>query len=903
MALVPGTRLGHYEVLGPLGSGGMGEVYRARDVRLGREVAVKVLPADRLSDPARRARFVEEARAASSLNHPHIVTIHEIESAEGIDTIVMELVPGKTLDALIPRQGMRLGEALRLAIPLADALAAAHAAGIVHRDFKPANVMVTPEGVAKVLDFGLAKLAQGEEAGRDATTMDAQARISQPGAVAGTPAYMSPEQAAGAAVDARSDIFSFGAVLYEMLTGQRPFSGGSSAEVLAALLKDQPRPPTQLVPDVPKELERIILRCLRKEPGRRFQHMTDLKVEMQEVKEESDSQAEAPAGVSPRKRGRRAWLAAALALAMVAAAGLLWFRGRPAKPSAPAQIMRVTFDSGLTTDPALSADGKMLAYASDRATGENLDIWVQHLGGGEPVRLTTWDSDEQEPDFSPDGARVVFWSSRLGGGIYVTPVLGGEPVRVAPKGFRPRFSPDGNWIAYWLGSEGGGSVARETFVVSSDGGAPRRIATDLGSASHPVWSPDGKRLMVSGWKRTAEAKEILDWWVASLEGEASRRTGFIEVLEHQKLRWYGTNPAVWARDGKWILFAGDTGDSSNLYRVRVSSETAGIVGDAERITFGTGVETKPSLGVGGQLALATEVLTSQLWSVPADTNQGKVIGRMTQLTREATRHEYPQISEDGRKLVYRSEAFGRGRMFLHDFETGTQRQLAPAWDVWWFAPLVRGATRVVFSDETSAGKMGVYPLDLAGGAPTLLKAGVISWCASADGHYFLEYTSDTSITAVDTATGKEFPFASGEVLRSPWFAPDGRWVAFHVRSTEVTRQIFVLPFHEGRETPRSEWIPITDGKHLDREPRWSPDGNLLYFLADREGARGIYAQRLDPETKHPLGSPFEVMMFRGTQRNMMHFPNSGQSSPAVARDKLVFPLAELQGTIWLTQMP
>jgi serine/threonine protein kinase len=320
MTLAAATRLGPYEILAPLGSGGMGEVYRARDPRLGREVAVKVLPAERLSDPVRRARFVQEARAASALNHPNIVTIHEIESAEGVDFIVMELVAGKTLDALIPRHGMRLGEVLRIAIPLADALAAAHAAGIVHRDLKPANVMVTPEGVVKVLDFGLAKLTQLEEAsGEYDTTLDAQARLSLPGTVAGTPAYMSPEQASGAPVDARSDVFSFGAVLYEMVTGRRPFAGSSSAEMLAALLKEQPKPPSEVVPEVPKELERIVLRCLRKEPSRRFQHMADVKVELEELKEESDSGLTTPGVRRPRQRGL--WVAAGLVGALSVATG------------------------------------------------------------------------------------------------------------------------------------------------------------------------------------------------------------------------------------------------------------------------------------------------------------------------------------------------------------------------------------------------------------------------------------------------------------------------------------------------------------------------------------------------------------------------------------------------------
>ena len=311
MTLAAGTRLGPYEILGPLGAGGMGEVYRARDARLGRDVAIKVLPADRLSDEVQRVRFVREARAASALDHPNIVTIHEIESEGGVDFIVMELVAGRNLRTLIPRQGLPVPEVLRIAIPLADALAAAHAAGIVHRDLKPANVMVTPQGVVKVLDFGLAKLVRKETASPEETTAEAkEGPLSQPGAVAGTFGYMSPEQASGGSVDARSDVFSFGLLLYEMVTGRRPFGGGSSAEMLAALLKEQPKPPSELVPDVPKELERIIQRCLRKEPGRRFQHMGDVKVELQELKEESDSQASAPAGAAAAKRrSRRRWIA------------------------------------------------------------------------------------------------------------------------------------------------------------------------------------------------------------------------------------------------------------------------------------------------------------------------------------------------------------------------------------------------------------------------------------------------------------------------------------------------------------------------------------------------------------------------------------------------------------------
>ena len=314
MALQPGSKLGSYEVLALLGAGGMGEVYRARDTRLGREVAIKVLPAERMADENRRQRFVQEARAASALNHPNIVTIYEIESADGIDFIVMEYVPGKSLDLLIPRQGMRVPEVLRIAIPMADALARAHARGIVHRDLKPANVVVSSEGVVKILDFGLAKLLAGEEASDEqeaVRTETAAGPLSHPGTVAGTAGYMSPEQATAEKVDSRSDVFSLGAVLYEMVTGRRAFAGNSTAETLAAVVRDQPKAPSAVVPSVPRDLEKLILRCLQKDPGRRFQHMADVGVELNEIKEESDSQP-AAAAVATRA-DRRWWLAAGLA--------------------------------------------------------------------------------------------------------------------------------------------------------------------------------------------------------------------------------------------------------------------------------------------------------------------------------------------------------------------------------------------------------------------------------------------------------------------------------------------------------------------------------------------------------------------------------------------------------------
>src|SRR5215472_15659870 len=285
-----GKTVSHYKIDEKLGEGGMGVVYRARDTRLDRFVALKVLPAEKVADPERKRRFVQEAKSASALNHPNIITIHDIDQADGVDFIAMELVEGETLDRLIPRNGMRLGDILKYSIQIAAALARAHAAGIVHRDIKPANIMATPDGHVKVLDFGLAKLTEPVEGfmqGSTANTADDTG--TGQGKIIGTVAYMSPEQAEGKKVDARSDIFSFGSVLYEMATGRVPFQDQTKISTLAAILHKEPSAIREIASDAPRDLEKIITRCLRKDLSRRFQHMDDVKVALEELKEDSES--------------------------------------------------------------------------------------------------------------------------------------------------------------------------------------------------------------------------------------------------------------------------------------------------------------------------------------------------------------------------------------------------------------------------------------------------------------------------------------------------------------------------------------------------------------------------------------------------------------------------------------
>jgi serine/threonine protein kinase len=350
--------------------------------------------------------LVQEAKAASALNHPHIIPIHEIESANGHDFIVMEYVRGKSLDALIPRHGMRLGELLRIAIPVADALAAAHARGIIHRDLKPANVMVGTDGAVKVLDFGLAKLSGDNDADEAELTHTADLALSAPGTIAGTAAYMSPEQATGAKVDARSDIFSFGAMLYEMVTGVRAFAGTSIADTLAAVLRAQPKPPIEVVPAVPSDLQKLILRCLRKDPERRIQHMGDVKLALQEIKEDSESGTPA-AAATPRKR--RGLLLAAVAGLVVLAAVAGW-RWRPGdRTNAPAaRVMPLTTLRGHESWPTFSPDGNQVAFQWSGESEDNADIYVKFIGSSALRRLTSGPQAETAPSWSPDARQIAY---------------------------------------------------------------------------------------------------------------------------------------------------------------------------------------------------------------------------------------------------------------------------------------------------------------------------------------------------------------------------------------------------------------------------------------------------------------------------------------------------------------
>jgi len=898
-----GHSVSHYTIGEKLGEGGMGVVYKARDIRLDRFVALKVLPADKVADPERKRRFVQEAKAASALNHPNIITIYDIDRADGIDFIAMEHVEGKTLDRLIPRHGMRLNEVLKYAIQIAAALARAHAAGIIHRDVKPANIMVTPDGHVKVLDFGLAKLTEVIEGNTQAPTTPmgaADANRTAEGTILGTVAYMSPEQAEGKVVDARGDIFSFGSVLYEMITGRSAFREEIKISTLAAILHKEPPQVREVAPDTPRDLEKIVARCMRKDPSRRFQGMADVKVALEELKEESES-GKLDIGVPATKtrpgvKLSRRFATMALPVILVAA-GTIWSLSRnKTKPlSKTPTLVRLTSDSGLTTDPALSPDGKLLAYASDRTGDGNLNIWVQQVSGGEAIRLTRGPADDSEPAFSPDGGKIAFRSEREGGGIYIMSALGGEARRIVRQGRRPRFSPDGTHIAYTVGEQQF-TAAAKSFVVASDGGQPQQIQPKFYSVIAPIWSPDGKHILFLG---TQDGPLNPDWWVASLDGAPAVKTNATTVIREHRL----TLPlhSLWMAESNAIVISARSGDAVNLWQFVISPKTLQATGELRQLTSGAGLEVQPSVAA-GQIAFSVLSENTNVWRLPVDANAGMVLGEMERVTESAYRDMSPSISTDGTKLAYSRGSGGSGIISLKDLRNGKETQLSNTGGI---AQMSADGSRVVYNKSENQ-KISLYTMPTNGGEAER----VCQDCRppngwSHDGKRVLyEMFAGRAIVLVDVATGEKT-----EILNHPKyglsrgrFSPDDRWISFH-SITASARQIFIAPFHGAAVIPENEWIPITDGRDMDRYASWSPDGNLLYFLSERDGFRCIWAQRLDPVTKHPSGQEFPVRHFHTSRRSLMTIGDPVFLGMSVAVDKLVFSMVERTGNIWMTKLP
>jgi len=711
MSLSPGTKLGPYEILSALGAGGMGEVYKARDSRLDRFVAIKVLPADKLTDPERKRRFIQEAKAASALNHPNIVTIYDVGSGNGVEFLAMELVDGKTLEDLTPRDGFRIPEMLRYAVQAADALAKAHAAGIVHRDLKPGNVMVTGDGLVKVLDFGLAKLVQSfaEDQGDGARTVGP---ASEAGLIVGTASFMSPEQAEGRPVDARSDIFAFGAVLYEMATGQRAFRGDTAMSTISAILRDEPKSITAVRVEIPAELERVIKRCLRKDPARRFQTMADLKVALEELKEESDSGT--LAGVSratapPARVNVRTMMLVFGSGVLAAGAAAGWLAMR--KTAAPVAVMQrpvpLTSYTGEELQPSFSPDGSQVVFAWNGEKQDNYDLYVKVVGPGAPLRLTTDLGVDFSPKWSPDGRTIAFARASADGteSVMLIPALGGSE-RTLARFRRIRadslidWSPNGKWLVV-AGKTGDNST--RLHAISIESGEVRPLTNPPSSMTdvEPAVAPDGRSIAFARWSGMNLAEILVLAVSGTLEPQGRPRTLPIEGT-------FARGPA-WTADGREILYSGGLDVRSNIYRIPADGSAPGHLIEA----FGDGVEG-PSLSYGSRrLAFSRQLRNSNIWRLDLQARTHAPEPIISSTFREAS----PQYSPDGKRIAFYSNRSGLNQIWVCDADGTRAAQLTSMTGNITGTPRWSPDGKQISFDSNTGGDWQIYVMDADGGKP------------------------------------------------------------------------------------------------------------------------------------------------------------------------------------------
>jgi eukaryotic-like serine/threonine-protein kinase len=804
-----GRALLHYRVDEKIGEGGMGVVYKARDTHLDRFVAIKVLPPDRIADPERRRRFVQEAKAASALRHPNIVTIHDIAEESGVAFIVMEYVPGKPLSRLIPRKGLRMSEALKYAVQIADALAAAHAAGIIHRDLKPANIMADDNGAIKVLDFGLAKLTEEPESKpADASTGTVEPETEK-GTIVGTVSYMSPEQAEARRVDARSDIFSFGSVLYEMLTGRRAFEAESRLSTLSKILTKEPPPLRSVVQHTPPELERIIHRCLRKDINRRWHSLLDVKVALQEVEEQIASDPASGSASFQRRRGwPRAWtlVLAGAVLLLGGVAGLFWWLWSSKTESKLAGPIPLTTYRGRELQPSFSPDGNQVAFSWDGEKQDNRDVYVKLIGTpGPPLRLTTDPRPEWSPAWSPDGRWIAFCRMFADerADVLVIPALGGGPERKitevhgapSPETFMMyrsgvAWSRDGSYLAF--SDKANPAEPWGLFLVSVESGERLRLTSPPHEATGdfaPAFAPNGKAIAFvreSTWG-------VRDLFLLPFNGAPA-------TLREPRRLTTGNLPrhAAWSADGRDLISSsGSMGSSSALWRVHANGSAP-----AERLPFGENGNFPAISPQTGRLAYARAHEDQSIWRVELGNPEGSVSNATSAIPLiQSTRIEHnAQYSPDGKRIVFASDRSGNYEIWVCNADGTNQIPLTllgahsntPRWSP--------DGERIVF-DSNKEGNFDIYIIPARGGKPMRLTTNPTrdsnpSYSRDGKWIYFAsDRGGDLQVWKVPAAGGKEEQvttkggFVAFEAL-------DGRTL-YYMKS--ATRDLWSMPSGGGEE--------------------------------------------------------------------------------------------------------
>jgi Tol biopolymer transport system component/tRNA A-37 threonylcarbamoyl transferase component Bud32 len=661
-----GRFLGPYQILSVLGAGGMGEVYKAKDGRLNRIVAIKILPRHLSERADLRQRFEREARALASFSHPHICPIHDIGKEDQIHFLVMEYLEGETLAARLRKGALPLEQALRYAIEIAQALDEAHRHGVIHRDLKPGNVMLTKSGV-KLLDFGLAKQggarapARVDERAQSARSTES---LTDEGMILGTLEYMAPEQVQGRPSDARTDIFALGVVMYELATRKRAFQGESKASLAAAILMSDPVPITRIQPSAPVALERALGKCLNKDPDERWQTARDLTSELKWILEDlansgssagSKTQQEEAQKASRAKRATR-WVGVAAALAFTAAGALWFYFARMSESFPPMRVSRVTSYPGLETEPALSPDGKMVAFVWNGENQDNWDIYVKLVDEGVPVRLTHDPADDRSPTWSPDGRLVAFQrTSADRGGIYLVPSLGGSERKLSnlmsvtnaiwgPHTKALDWSPNGKFLA--SSERASVELPLRIVLLAVDTGVKNPL-TSGPSDLFPVFSPDGESLL---FHRTGAGRS--DLYRVSVAGGEPRPV----TTDHDG----DADSGAWTASGTEIIFAGDWYEGG-LFRIEAQG------GEPQPFSPGGQFGYYPSISrQGHRLVYSEQTYDTDIWRLDLSSAQSGKPSSLNRLISSSRREDTPHFSPDGKRIAFDSNRSGHWEIWVCD---------------------------------------------------------------------------------------------------------------------------------------------------------------------------------------------------------------------------------------------
>lgn len=801
MALSSGTKFGSYEIDSLLGAGGMGEVYRARDTTLGRDVAIKVLPALLSRDADRLRRFEQEARAAAALNHPNILAVFQMGTYQGAPYLVSELLEGSTLREQLMRGAMPVRKAIEYGTQIARGLAAAHDKGIVHRDLKPENLFVSKDGRVKILDFGLAKLTPCPAmTDRDTPTAT---QGTEPGVVMGTVGYMSPEQVRGKPADHRADIFALGAILYEMMTGKRAFHKPTSAETMAAILNEEAVAVSQTAANIPLAMQKVTGRCLEKNPEQRFQSASDLAFALEALSDSGSSPS--PTIVSGSSRRVSSWIAVALVFVAVAlgVVAMLWLK-EPRSSTDRSLWAQLTNFPDSVTQPALSPDGRMLTFIRGSSTfAAPGEIYVKILPSGQPVQLTHDNLSKMSPIFSPDGSRIAY--TAINGSswdTWVVPVLGGQPERwlpnasglvwVGPEHVMFSEMKSGEHMAIVTSTESRGD-SRDIYVPSKQRGMAHRSYV----------SPDGH------WTLLVEMDngEWLPCRVVPFHGAGPGRTVGLPDAPC-------TN-AAWSPDSKWIYLSLHGKDNNfHVWRQRFP------VGQPEQITSGPTEEEGIALAADGRSLITSMGLRQRTVSVHSGNNDRRI---------SLEGYAYaPSFSPDGKKLYYRvlkggtSPFLGASELWVADLASGRNEALLPGIAVTGY-DLSHDGTRVVFSANDSAGNphLWIAPTDRSqvprpipnadGDMPHFLRPGEVVFHA-------IEKGSTLGFRVREDGTNKQ-PLTSTAINQVHGASPDGDFVIGWTRMSG-TQGTEAFPSSGGAP------VPILNGIC---NLRWPPDRKFLYL--------------------------------------------------------------------------